>query len=116
MKDGNRSVRLNLRIPDKDDPVLFEQCMVTIDVVGVEKEKNTAACLIADVCSLLRCAGFCQQQVCTIALARTNDNPALVLIGDVCVLDERESQLSDKEIQCFVVIANDQGNQAKRPI
>ena len=113
-EDGNSAIRLLLRLSHEYNALSLVGLEVAPEVVCVEEKEDPAASLIANVGRLIFRACTGQQKT---ALARTwgrNDNPALVLGRNEQIFDELEAKRVDIEGKGFVVVADDNGDQAQR--
>ena len=84
--------------------VALHVTVVAPEIVGVEKQKNASASLIADGTGLLGRGRLRKKEAGAPGVRRSDNEPALV-IGKGRVLDEREAHGFGEEGERFVVVA-----------
>jgi hypothetical protein len=78
------------------------------EVVGVEKEKDAAAGLIANGAGLFGSGGFGKEKSGAAGFWRSDEDPALV-VGERSVLEQVEAEFLRVELKSLIVVANDEG-------
>lgn len=83
-------------------------------MICAQEQKNPTAGLSANPGLLLRgrCPG--EKQLGLARTGRRDHDPTLGLLWDNCVFDEPEAEGSNKESDSFVVVANNEGDEAER--
>ena len=106
--DSLALARLALGFPHERNPERDQFGIVPPEVIGIEKQKDSATSLVAYEWLLLRRRGSREQQARTNGSWGRDHHPALVLFGLVDVLDQPEVQLLRIELNGLIVVANDE--------
>lgn len=109
-KNGHHAVILLFGRTDELNSFFNHLVVVAPEVVGVEKEEDPTASLVADEGFLLMLGGARQQQRGARGIRRRDNHPAFILLRLVGVFNQREMQLLRVKGNGFVVITHDQGN------
>jgi len=113
LEDGDGAVGVSFRFADEGDAGGLVAGVVAPEVVGVEEEEDAAAGLGADAGFLLRGGGAGEEEAGFGGAGRGDDDPAFGLLGDRGVFDEGEAEFADEEGEGFVVVADDEGDEAE---
>jgi hypothetical protein len=109
MEDGHNPIRLPSWFCLEHDSAGSHGPVVSPTVIGAKEEKHSPTCLIAYAALLGWSGGPCQEQTGSIEVWRSNQHPPFSA-SKVCVLDNIESQSLRVEVNCFVIIADNQGD------
>src|SRR5687767_8430662 len=95
---------------EKLDATFDERCMVAGKVVGLEKEADSPAGLVAHPLRLRDAVCLGEEELCS-ALDR-DGHPALAT-AEIGVADQLETQRADVEMDRLVAVGNDEGDGRK---
>jgi hypothetical protein len=107
------SIGLDARGADESDPGRDHPCVCCLEIVDTEEQADTAGELLADDRHLMLAVRACEQNAGP-ASGGTNNDPAFwpaIVRQRRDVFYELELQDAYEEINCRVVLSNDQGNQ-----
>lgn len=107
-EDGHSTVALIFRFPDEGNFQGYHGVVISPEVVRLQEEKYSAACLIADKLFLLQTSGPRQEKIGTTTSRWRDDYPTLVLFWLVGIVNERKIELAAVELNRFVIVTNDQ--------
>ena len=113
LEDSDRAIDVLRGRPHELHPLCPISFVVPPEIIGVKEKKYPTACLRANSRFLLLSRGSCQQQLRLLGSGWGNDDPPLGLFGNLCVFDNGETKLSNKEVESFVVVADHQRHKAK---
>ena len=82
--------------------------VIAPEVIGMEKEKNAAAGLVADGEGLFGSGGFGEEESGPAGFRGSDENPTLV-VGEWSVLEEVEAEFLGVELESLIVVADDNG-------
>jgi len=85
---------------------------VAFEIIGGEEQEDPPRRLVADRRFLFGCDRASEEEGSSVLrrAGRADRHPALVLLGLVCVLDQREAELADVEGEGLVIVSDDQGD------
>jgi hypothetical protein len=84
-----------LGLANERDALLNHRGVIPLKVIGPKEQENAATRLVADECLLVGSGGACQKQGRRSIALGANDNPTLVLLRLVRVLDQLKPELVD---------------------
>jgi hypothetical protein len=96
------------------DPLGTHCLEVTPEVVGLQKQDNAPSSLVADERLLFRLRSTRQHNRRSGGAGRGDNDPALVLIRLVFVLDEPKIQRLGEETDRFTIVADHEGDMGDR--
>ena len=106
-KDGDCAVGFLARRFEETDATGSIRVIVAPEIVGVQKEKDAAAGLVADGEGLFRGTGFGKEERGSTGIGGSDQEPALVA-GERGVLEAVEAEFLREEFEGFVVIADNE--------
>jgi hypothetical protein len=107
-KDGDGAVGLLPRFANKANAFPDQRVVVAPEIVGMEKEEDTAAGLMADKLLLFGSGGSGEKEARFDGTWRSDKDPALAVDGGV--LDKLEAEDAAIPVDGFVVVADDEGD------
>src|SRR5258706_4905906 len=107
-ENSNGAVKLALGFPHESNPARDEVLIVSPEVVGIEKQKDSTTGLVAYEWFLFGRRGSREQQARTVGSRGCDHDPAFVLFRLVGILDQPEVQLLRIKVNGLVVVANDE--------
>jgi len=109
-ENSDYSVGLLFWLSDEFNSFRDHLVVIAPKIVRVEKQKYSAARLVADKRLLFAFRSSCQQQCRTCRTGRSDYDPTLVLLGLIGVFDQCEVKLFCKKLDRLVIISDDQGD------
>jgi len=106
-EDSDNAIGLVTRCLEKFDIVGSHPTVVAPEIIGVEKQENTTAGLIADGVRLLGCSGLREKETGAVGVWRRNNQPALV-IGKGRVFNETEAEGLREEGESLIVVVHEE--------
>ena len=106
-EDGDDAIGFVSRGLEKFDIVGLHLTVVAPEIIGVQKQENTSASLIADGLRLLGCSGLSEQETGAVGVWRPDNQPALV-IGKRCVFNEAEAEGLREEGESLIVVVHEE--------
>lgn len=104
LEDRDDTVGRFLGFPCEFNASLHQIVVVAPKVVRAQEEKDPPARLVADIAFLMGRRSACEKQGSIAVADRFDDDPALVLLRLVGVLDQSEIQLVYIEINRLVIV------------
>ena len=105
-KDGDCAVGFLARRFEETDATGLIRVIVAPEIVGVQKEKDASAGLVADGEGLFRDSGLGEKERSSTGIGGSDQEPALVA-GERGVLEAVEAEFLREEFEGLVVIADD---------
>jgi len=106
-EDSDDAVEFVTRCLQKIDIVGPHPTVVAPEIIGVEKQENTFASLIADGVRLLGRSGLSEKETGAVGVWRCDDQPALV-IGKGRVFNEVEAEGLREEGESLLVVVHEE--------
>ena len=107
-ENSNCAVRLAFWFPHERNPERNHVVVISPEVVGIEKQKDSATSLVANEWFLLRLRGSREYQARTVGSWGCDHHPTFVLFRLVSILDQREVQFLRIKLNGLIVVANDE--------
>src|SRR5580704_2062004 len=107
-EDGDGAVGFFARRFEETDAARLVGLVFAPEVVGVEKEKDAAAGLIANGAGLFGSGGFGKEKSGAAGFWRSDEDPAFV-VGERSVLEQLEAEFLGIKLKSLIIVANDDG-------
>lgn len=106
-EDDDHAIGFVTRGLEKFDIVGLHLTVVAPEIIGVEKQENTSASLIADGVRLLGCSGLNEKETGAVGVWRRDNQPALV-IGKGRVFNEAKAEGLREEGESLIVAVHEE--------
>src|SRR6476619_2723037 len=85
LENGDQAVGLLIGLANKSDALRFQRFVIARQIIRIQEEKYPTAGLVADALTLLVIHGAREKKAGSSRSARPDNDPALVLFGEVSV-------------------------------